>query len=431
MTSDAKSIVLGLAGISAFTFAFADSASAFTLTSNNVISTWSQEARTAVTVTNSGAARAARELAIVNLSVYDAVNSVFQTYQPYYTNIVAPAGTSAEAAASSAAYTALTRLFPQQKTRFDQILAGQLELISDPVAREQGVSLGTSIALSLLERQATDTNTNFALNQTFGLTSADQFRSPPPPAKDSPEFAAAYNEIKEKGRLTNSTRTPEETQIGLFWANQTNTHSSSGQAFRIAEIVAEQEGLSLPEQARLFGLLGIAVGDSGIAATDSKNAYGTPRPRDDIRNGDTDNNPLTVGDPTWEPLVASGGFDYPSLLSTSSGATAAILARFFGRDDIAFTVDSPALPGATRSFDSFSAAATEASQSRVFSGYHYSYSNREGRFGLGDRIGTYTFENFLQPTSAQAVPEPTTMTGLATAGILSALWRRKRQKRAA
>lgn len=423
-----RNFVLGLVSLTAVIGSVTDGAAAITLgpttTSTDVISTWSREARTAVTVANSGAARASRELAIVNLSVYDAVNSIYQDYQPFFVDTVAAAKTSPEAAAATAAYTALSGLFPQQKSRFDQVLAGQLEAIPNGRGKDQGVTLGQSVASSLLAWRADDPE-DLSLNTPFGLTSPSQFRSPPPPATASAEFAASYNQIKEKGRLTNSTRTPEETQIGLFWANQTNTHSSSGQAFRIAEIVAEQQGLSLLEKARLFGLLGIAVGDSGIAATDSKNAYETLRPKDLIRNGDNDDNPSTVGDPTWEPLVASSGFDYPSLLSTSSGATAAVLEAFFGTDELALTLDSPALPGVTRSFASFSDAATEASQSRVFSGYHFSFSNAEGRFGLGDRIGDYTAATYLRPV---AVPEPGSMAGLTTAGVLLMLWRWQQRK---
>lgn len=134
-----------------------------------------------------------------------------------------------------------------------------------------------------------------------------------------------------------------------------------------------------------------------------------------------------MGEQTWEPLVASSGFDYPSLLSTSSGATAAVLEAFFGTDEIAFGLDSPALPGVTRSFASFSDAATEASQSRVFSGYHFSFSNEEGRFGLGDQIGDYVATTHLRPVTA--VPEPESAAGLTTVGVLALLWRHWQKKK--
>ena len=440
MFSRSKGIFLGLSALTVMLGSLPDKAAAATFvttpTPTDVVTTWSREARTAVTVANSGAAQAGRQLAIVNLSVYDAVNSVDRLYQPYFVNLVAQPGTSSEAAAAVAAHTALSSLFPTQKTRFDQVLAGQLEAIPDGFGKEQGITLGQNVASSLLVSRANDP-TDLSLNTPFGLTSPSQFRSPSPPDVTSPEFAESYNQIKEKGRLTNSTRTPEETEIGLFWANQTNTHSSSGQAFRIAEIVADQQGLDLHEKARLFGLLGIAVGDSAIAATESKNVYKTSRPRDVIRNGDNLGNPLITGDPTWEPLVASTGFDYPSVLSTSSGATSAVLEAFFGTDEIALTVDSPALPGVTRSFSRFSDVATEASESRVFSGYHFSFSNNEGRFGLGDRIGDYVAAAYLRPVAATnprpaaatnsrptTVPESNSLIGLLAIGVL-ALRRRK------
>lgn len=139
--NNSRNFVLALVSLIAAIGGASDSVIAFSLSSTptptNTISTWSREARTAVTVANSGAARASRELAIVNLSVYDAVNSVYKTYQPYFVDIAAEPETSPEVAAAVAAHTTLSSLFPQQKSRFDQVLAGQLEAIPDGPGKKQ------------------------------------------------------------------------------------------------------------------------------------------------------------------------------------------------------------------------------------------------------------------------------------------------------
>src|SRR2546423_228583 len=47
---------------------------------------------------------AARNLAIVHIAIYDAVNAVQRTYLPFRVEATAPPGTSAEAAAAAAAH---------------------------------------------------------------------------------------------------------------------------------------------------------------------------------------------------------------------------------------------------------------------------------------------------------------------------------------
>jgi membrane-associated phospholipid phosphatase len=116
-----------------------------------------------------------------------------------------------------------------------------------------------------------------------------------------------------------------------------------------------------------------------------------------IRLGDTDGNDATAADPTWSSFITTPPFpDYISGHSTFSGAAARILARFYGRDDIAFVTGSDALPGVTRSFTGFAAAAAEAGASRIYGGIHYASANQHG-LAAGTAIGDLTFANFLQP----------------------------------
>jgi hypothetical protein len=46
-----------------------------------------------------------------------------------------------------------------------------------------------------------------------------QFRAPGPPTLTSKRWARDYNETKALGRATESARTPEQTDIGLFWTS--------------------------------------------------------------------------------------------------------------------------------------------------------------------------------------------------------------------
>ena len=89
--------------------------------------------------------------------------------------------------------------------------------------------------------------------------------------------------------------------------------------------------------------------------------------------------------------------DYPSTHSVLGAAAAAVMTRFFGADQIAFTMTSgPPFPGITRSFTSLSQAAHENADSRVFGGIHFR-SACQGGLALGEHIGRRAFAVYLQP----------------------------------
>ena len=60
--------------------------------------------------------------------------------------------------------------------------------------------------------------TYLGLMQPFSLDSADQFRPDGPPALASKKWARDYNEVKEIGSSTSTTRTAEQTLAARFWA---------------------------------------------------------------------------------------------------------------------------------------------------------------------------------------------------------------------
>src|SRR5262249_365776 len=135
---------------------------------------------------------------------------------------------------------------------------------------------------------------------------------------------------------------------------------------QIARQVSVAQGNSLVDNARLFALLDRTLADSYIACWEAKYTYNFWRPVTAIRAADTDGNPDTVADPNWTPLMATPAFpSYPSGHSTIVAGSAAILASFFGTDAIPFSVSYAGLPGVTRSYDSFSAAANARGLIRI------------------------------------------------------------------
>src|SRR5205814_6653083 len=106
----------------------------------------------------------------------------------------------------------------------------------------------------------------------FGMKSLQSFVIPPPPALNSPEYAAAFNEVKSLGDVNSTTRTTDQTQIGLFWAyDGTKGLGTPPRLYnQIATVIAEQQGNTEYQNARMFALINVAMADAGIAAWNDK-----------------------------------------------------------------------------------------------------------------------------------------------------------------
>ena len=361
-----------------------------------------------------------RNFAILHAAIYDAVNAIDRSHEPYLVSVRAPRDASEVAAADAAAHTALVGLYPAQQALIDTDYTEELAQVPDSPAKDKGVRLGEQVASQLLAIRANDgsnvapppfvagtapgdyqlTPPNFAapVFTTWGqvtpfvLDRADQFRPAPPPPLTSDAYAAAINEVQSLGSAASTTRTAEQTQIGKFWSPPIQNFWN-----QIAETVAVAHHTDLPTTARLFADLNLSFADSAIAFYDAKYTYRLWRPVTAIRLADTDGNPMTAADANWLPLSGNTAADpsYPGAHSTISAAGADLLNTFFG-DDQSFSVTSPALPGVTRSFNSFDAAAQEAGLSRIFSGQHTRLDHVAG-LELGHDVAGFVLHNALLP----------------------------------
>ena len=177
---------------------------------------------------------------------------------------------------------------------------------------------------------------------------------------------------------------------------------------QIVEDIALQQHNTLAQDARLFGLVNVAMGDAAIVAWNAKYTYNFWRPITAIQLAGTDGNPATIADPTWTPLGSPGGPGQPSFTppfpgyvsghATFGGTVFTILADFYGTDNVHFTIGSDMLPGVTRSFDSFSAAALENAWSRVWMGVHFSFDATAG-LALGDSLGNAVVGQIMGPAA--------------------------------
>jgi membrane-associated phospholipid phosphatase len=372
----------------------------------DVVLLWNEAVLRAVRAERTPPPQAARHLAMVHVAVYDAVNAVNPTHRFYRFPTPLTGPTSPEAAAAIAAHRTLAELYPRQVDAFDDALDASLAGVPDGEAKDAGVALGQAVAEKVLGWRRDDGSTRTVRHPQglapgvwratppgyrppllpqwrfvvpFAMTGTAQFPPTPPPALTSREFAAAYNEVKALGGRRSDTRTAEQTLTAWFWDDGEGTVTPPGHWNRIAQAVSRERGLGLADNARLFAQLNVTLADAAILCWECKFRYSLWRPVTAIREADRDGNPDTDPDPGWAPLLTTPPFpSYTSGHSTFSGAGATALAHFFGTDAVRFRIGSEGVPGVTRGYDGFWAAAQEAGRSRIYGGIHYEFDNREG-----------------------------------------------------
>jgi hypothetical protein len=411
-----------------------------------------------------GPTHVSRVMAIESLAVFDAVNSIVPTYTPYMTSVQAPPDASVRAAASVAAYETLSAMYPYQQPLFAFDLAVSFVGIPAQAARD-GAMVGDTVAQNLLAARAndgSDNNPTYTYGQlpgqwrpdpirmpvldplgpawgqvtTFGLQSANQFGAPPPPDITSLEYAENYVVTQDWGTLFSTYRTEYDTETGVFWGYDAQPYVCAPVRLfnQIVEAISKQEGLNEVQNARLFALTNMAMGDAAIAGWNDKYTYNYWRPVTAIRENDPGTGPtglgsgnpylynpdqgIDYGDPNWGPFGAPatdgyGNFTppFPTYISghaTIGGSMFAILTDFFQTNNFQYTVATDQfntqmenqygdiLNLQPRTYTTFSDAADENAQSRIFIGVHFDFDKQQGVI-QGYQIADYDFNNWLQP----------------------------------
>lgn len=269
--------------------------------------------------------------------------------------------------------------------------------------------------------------------EPFVLRRGDQFRIPAYPAPGTLRFRAAYNDVFRNGGeditgVVGTNNTAAKQFIGNFWGYDGAPLLGTPPRLygQIAVVIANSRRLTdLDDYSRLLALVHTTMGDSGVAAWDSKYFHNYWRPATGVRQGDNDGDPRTDGLDTWRPFGASVVNEviperftppfpaYPSGHATFGAATMQSLSSVFG-NTVRFTFVSDEYNGtgldprnAGGSVDgvrpfvpvryrTLLEAQQENGRSRVFNGVHWEPDDTEGQ-NLGTSIVRFTLTQKFRP----------------------------------
>ena len=368
----------------------------------DVITDWNIKAGEIVTESKLGTPPAIRAMAIVQTSVYEAVNAT------------AP-GASVDAAVAAANRATLTKLMPSQQASIDAAYQTALAQIADGPAKTAGIAVGEQAAAAVLARRADDgalpaeshrphttagtyvptatpAVTQWSQRKPWLMASAAQFRPGPPPALTSDAWARDYNEVKSFGAKNSTRRSAEQTEIARFWE-----YSLPAIYHGVVRSVAQVPGRDMTQNARMFAAVAQAMDDAMISVFEAKYHYNFWRPATAIRNGDIDGNDATQREASWTSFIdAPMHPEYPSAHSILAAAVGTVLKAEIGKGPMpVLTTTSPTAKGASRRWTNLDDFTREVGDARIYEGIHYRTSTDVG-IAMGKQIGALTLEKFLQ-----------------------------------
>jgi hypothetical protein len=370
-----------------------------------------------------------RPYAVLQVAVFDAVNSIDGTHTPYAVRIDGT-GASPEVAAAQAAHDVMVAMFPPQTATFDAALATTLARSSGE-ALARGVRVGAEVARVVLELRANDgwnrpaqtyilpelpgywqpvppqnaaaTLVHYQDVEPFVIGHRLHFLPEAPPSITSQHYADDFNEVKALGSVNSTTRTADQTQTARRWASVGFSTTAPGVWYNVGRDLARARGLSGIETARLFALLGMTHHDALLTSFTGKFTYGLWRPTTAIREAASDGNAATTPDAEWVSLIGTPPYPaYPGNMACIGASSSALFAQFWGQNDIPFAVTWAGISQAdvTRSYNGFRELADEEARSRIYAGIHFTFDHTAS-FGACTQVGEYAFANSLRPRTVE------------------------------
>jgi hypothetical protein len=397
----------------------------------DAVTDWNATAGSFVTAAG-GPPQQFRVMAIVQIAVHDALNSIDPRYESYAAVGAANPNASLEAAVARASRDALLGTLPaSQAAGIDAAYALYIAGLSCPAANpdciSQGEAAGAAAADAILDMRVLDGSETPHVPYTLapGVGVYQPTEPTPPPPAPFPQFGnwgnvmpfalgnaaqsgpghtdflnvagkaytADYNEVKAIGSAAVRGAAPdsEESKIARFWPG------GGGNLNAVARVILADHDFDLWEHARLFALTNMAINDAVIVTFRTKYRYNFWRPYTAIRWID-DGNPATEPDPTWTSYIVTPPYpDYTCGLPSTVGAATETWRNLFGTDAVPYTFTAVGLPpSVTRSYTSLAAAAQESASARVYGGIHFR-TGCVAAVNLGEQVAKFVFNTRLRP----------------------------------
>lgn len=390
---------------------------------SNVVTDWNTMASTAI-VSNAGNAPGSSGVwfAYTSIAVYDAVNAITGQYEPFYYRLQGPSNASINAAAVAAAHRVLVNYFPSQQPALDaQYTASLAALTDDQASKDAGVAVGEGAAAELIRLRTGDgllanvsytpgsgpgawirTPPSFSPPVTpwlgqmrpFTMRTAADFLPGPPPLLTSETWKRDYNLTRIYGGNTSTIRSTAETEIGIFW-----TDNTAAQYSRMLNNLVSNYNLGVEDSARLMAMVWSGYADAAIGCFNGKYQYGFWRPVTAIPAGGGSSD-LTA-DPSWSPLAVTPAHpEYPAAHACITGAVTPLIASFFGTTSVHILTDSKAFTDSVHqhTFEDTRDLMDEVFWARIYAGFHYHHSLEIGRT-LGESVANRIIRNYFRPVS--------------------------------
>jgi hypothetical protein len=363
----------------------------------NAANDWSLTAQNVITA---GRSPASSEylLALVHAAMYDAVVAIEGEYLPFRVRVEVEHPASADAAVAAAAYHVLRQRVPAAEPSLTAEYAAYVSALPESSAKQNGLAAGKEVATRWLALRANDrfdldvtyqqpppgpgvweptamtppVDVKIAQVRPYVMRSADRFRPQGPRRLGSRAYARAFDEVYDLGRIDSVVRSPEQLDVARFWAEHTAVQWN-----RNLRQLAAAAQLDLVGTARMLAMVHVASADAVVGCFDAKYSFLLWRPVHAIQRADTDDNPFTAPDLTWNALLNVNHPEYPSAHSCWTQAVTDTLEYVFGTDNAEFGLDS-SVTGTTRHYARFSEISDEVQDARVWAGIHFRFSTEDG-----------------------------------------------------
>jgi hypothetical protein len=316
------------------------------------------------------------------------------------------------AALAQALHDTLVWLVPSDTFALDSDLAATLAAIPDGAAKSDGIAAGQQQAAAEIAARQNDGLDTASVDVPFTppppgpgvwqptppaygpavragegnataflLTANNQFDPGPPPSLTSQTYLQSLNETESYGAVNSTVRTPQETDVALFWEPAINI-----QYVQIVRAIIADTNHSLAWDTRFVAAFQVVTTDAQIAIYNAKYKYAFWRPVTAIRDG----SPGVTADPTWTPLFTTPSYpEYPSGHGGYAGAAQLVLSAFVGPFAPApISVTSPTDPGSTHVYTNWAQITQEVINARVWEGIHFRFSDNTGA-RVGAEVAAY------------------------------------------